>query len=619
MIRTDLQSLLQEIRDAKKRLDPHLKKRQELIQHTAGRHYRNSEGFKQATPENLGYCYKSFVKPQLLFGRPAARVQAGSPIYAETADALELACNYWAKEINFKAVADEVLDDAFVGFGLTLTGVCPDPSFHGQGLGAVYDNFEQVPNYPFCIRVDPRCAILDARAKSLDECRIIGHTYEQDHEDVTLDQRNDPEAAASTKPSGDERTDAGGRDTAAFANEGNREGERRRITIHEVYLPEHKLLVAIAELGDGAAAGVILRQEEFFGPDEGPFTLWGLDTVAGELVPLSPLVALWDSYLEVNAHAKAAARSAETHKKLGIFQPSAKEDADRIQRASSGDMVPVKDPASVRDFEIGGASVQQIQYLDVRTQRLEKAIGFGGAQQGVAGKQTATGESIANQNSDLRIDRMRDRVADSISSVYRKVAWYFFHDSSLGSFDLQAQNEQTGAMEPARLIAGPWDGGMVDGAYVPPEPQSDFTDYQFEIDASSMVKTDDALEQKRAQDEFAMCLQLFQMGMPINWRRVIDRLGDKMGTRDLSSIILLDQAGQVIPLDPYAQGPQMLGQQPGGKPNPASSIQKPPSSGFPRTQGKGMSTMSPSNGLPGMLGAAQRAPMQGAGMLARAG
>ena len=50
----------------------------------------------------------------------------------------------------------------------------------------------------------------------------------------------------------------------------------------------------------GAESGVILRQAPFWGPDEGPYSLWGLETVPGEMIPISPGFA-------VVVHASAAA------------------------------------------------------------------------------------------------------------------------------------------------------------------------------------------------------------------------------------------------------------------------------------------------------------------------
>lgn len=581
MIATDLQSLLAEIRDAQAKLKPHIKQMTEIIRHTAGRHFRAGEGSKpQPTPENYAYTFKSFVKPQLLFGRPVAKVVPNSPLYAETAKAIELGINAWAKEIDLKGVLEEVLDDVFAGFGVTHVGLTRHPHYHGAGLPAVEGDFEMQPMYPFCVRVAPEDFIFDARARNVREARVIGHSFRQDLDDVLADDRNDPEALAKLAAvGGGEPNREPGEDPGSkpFGVLRQNEAERRRVTIYEVYLPEHGLSLAIAELSTGkeANAGVVLRQEPYYGPDEGPYTVWGLDSVSGEPVPLSPLTALWDEFLEVCEHSKTTAESARTHKKLGIFEPAGAEDAKRIVAARAGTMVPVKSVQSVKDFEIGGASANQIEFIEWCRGRLERNLGFGPAQQGVAGKQTATGEQIAAANSDLRIDRMRDHVATGLSSVYRKAAWFFMNSTDIPPQEVSLPDDNTGQVVPATYFPGPWEGGIVRGQYIPPEIPSDFTDYHFEIDPSSMVKTDSALEMKRAQDELALCQLMAGMGVPINWRRVIDRYGDKSGTKDLSRIILLDQGMMpALPPDPLAAPtPAMarLGPQPGMKPAAAQS------------------------------------------------
>lgn len=549
MIATDTRSLMREIVASRKKMDQFLVTRREMIRRYAGARYREDAADVPRSPENYPFAYKQFVKPQILFGTPSCSVNPRTRAeHANAAEGLEAAINYWAKETAWKQTMDEVIDDAFFGFGITKTGIAPRGHYSGAGLGAVYGDFEQRPNYPHAVRISPQNFVVDVEASSLRRARLIGHFFERDKDDVLADETYDPAAASRLAESRRERLDQN--QTYATPKREDADPQHEPVTLIELYLPEHGLLMTLGELGGEDA--VILRHEEYFGPDEGPYDLWGLEIVAGELVPISPLQALWDEFVEVQEHSRAAAESAACHKKFGVYAPGAREDANRIQQVANGGLVMVADPQAVNDMELGGVSDQQINYIQFLRERFERNLGFGDAQRGIAGSKTATAEQLAQSNSDLRIDRMKDRVRDSLLSVYRKVGWYFHNDPTIGRIPMLVTDQTTGQQVPAVFVAGPWMGGYVTvpgrgAVFLPPQDESEMVDFDLDIDDRTMSKVNDALEQKRAQDELALAFQLLQMGMPVNLTRVLDRYGEAFNTRQFSKVILLQ-----TPLDPLA-------------------------------------------------------------------
>jgi hypothetical protein len=573
MLSTDPKMLMAEIRDAKTRIADHITQRVTMIKTFAGPHYRGGEGAK--IPDNYPYAYKTFIKPQLLYGRPSVTVTPSLEISdAPIAEAIEAAVNAWGKSDSVKEVLDEVVDDTFFGFGMTKVcladGAGYNPAYPERTNGIVIE------------LVSPENIIIDARAKRRRQVRIIGHQYERDLDDVKLDERYDADVTAAL-PDTMTRDSAG--DGEAFPFEGN--AERKRVRMYEIYLPEQKRIITLAERGEDDA--VTLRDEQYHGPANvlGPYDLWGLESVAGELFPISPIQALWDEFEELNEHSKAAARSAESHKKIGVYSLANKSDATTIMKTEHGQMAGVQDPSSVKDFEIGGASEQQTNWIMFLREKFDRNLGLGDAQRGVAADRTATGEQIADANSDLRVDSMRDRIGQSVKSLYSKVAWYFYHETSIAPIDLTVRNAQTGMPEEATFISGPWDGGFVDNQFIPPQDEPPFEQLRFDVDVRSMTKTDDAIEQKRAQDEVQLCIELHGMGFPINWRRMLDRYGSAFNQRDYSKIILLDQQGLMIPPDPLAAPPGMAQQmlQGGGGKGPGAGAGPGAGSGAPRLFG----------------------------------
>jgi len=519
-------------------------KRAEMIRRFAGPHYRQ-DNQDAKSPENYPFAYKQFVSPQLLFGVPQCTVRAANSVAdAALADAFQLALNAWAKETSVLGTLEEALDDSFFGYGITCVGVEGRGYYRAGGLEAVQGDFESVPNYPYCVRIDPRDFFILPPATNLRRVRMMGHRFERDLDELEGDDTFDQEQVARLHDT--PKTSPAPND--AFDNQqyDPTQPEHRRITLYQVYLPEQGRIITVAETGrpqsEGMGAdGVILRNERYFGPDEGPYDLWGLDSVPGEAIPISPLVALWDEFLEVNEHSKAASRAAATHKRVGIYGAGSVADAKRVHEARAGEWVAVNDPASFKDVETGGVTESQYRFVQFVRDRFDRNLGFTDAQRGqIKANTTATQAQIANSNSDLRVMKMQERVRGVIASIYRKVAWYFFHDGSIEPMTLEQTDPISGAKIGGTFMPGPWYGGYVAGVWVPPNNPGDWTDYNLEINPKTMGKQDDALLQKRAQDELALVGNLAGMFGPqaINWRRVLNRYGEAMGERDYAEIVL---------------------------------------------------------------------------------
>lgn len=579
-----------EISTARTHIAKFLTKRADLIAKLQGRYYRDDVA-PEAEPENYAFTWKSFIEPQLCYGIPSCSIE---PLRAaadrDLAEGLKQQVNAWATETDWKQSLREITSDTIFGFGVSKVTVVPRGDYNAGGLAAVDGDFQQRPNYPAAVRVDPRDFFIDPQARTFNKARFIGHTYERDLEDVQADQRLDPELVKSLV-SPDVVEPLGGTDV----NPDDRDAtDRKRLTLFELYLPEHGKMLTLCRTQSGSTSGslTILRNEDYFGPDEGPYTLWGLSTVTGELIPISPIQALWDGFNEINIHARAAGVDANTFKQLGLYDINQAEDAKKINAANNGELVGVSNAAGVKTVQIGGTSEGRLDWITYLRNRMEDQLGFTDAQRGAANSKTATANQIAANNSDIRIDAFRDIFRDCVVSVYRKVAWYFWHDPSIGQ--LESLDPKTGRS--MTFVAGPWDGGYVKNQWVDPEPQRDFTDVNLAIEARSMQKVDDALEQKRAQDFFVAAQTLAGVVGPqnINWRGVVDDYGEAFNRKDLSKRIFIDQFGQAIAPDPLSMPPHVAGQ-----PNPDAQAQ-PGSNPMPQTPAPSMATPG-GVGIPGLM------------------
>lgn len=566
MLSTEPKDLLKYVNAGFSFMKQFLVKRKELIRSMAGPHYR-ADNDSTKTPENYAFSYKQFVHPQMLFGDPQCKFKSAHTTNdAYLADAMTVAVNRWSLETGLVEQLDAVVDDSFVGYGIVKIGLRQVGWYKGEGLSAVQGDFEQATNEPFVVRIDPRDFFCDPEGSAWTQKRFFGDRFERDLDDVKMDDTYD-EAARNEliEKAREARSNVDPFDNQKYiaADE-----DRKRIVLYDIYLPEHGKIITIAELGsqEGESRnGVKLREEQWFGPDEGCYYILGLETVPGEPIPTSPLIAMWDEFLEINEHSRAGAKAAESFKRIGVFSPAAKEDAERIQKAKPGDMVPVADPNAVKDFEIGGASDKQLNFLQFLRNKFESQLGFTDAQRGKAGSNvTATAAQIAGQSADLRVQKMQDRLRRFIQKIYRGVAWYMWHADGIKPMQLAIEDPNTGEKQYGEMQFGQWNGGFVNGQWVPPNDPGNFTDYNLDVSPKTMTKQDDAIEIAQAQQDIELAMkvtQIFQNPGVVNWRALIDALGNARGERDYSSIFFSPMFAQQLGPGAPNTGMQMPQQQ----------------------------------------------------------
>jgi hypothetical protein len=543
-----------EIDNAVAWLKPNHAKRDEMIKRYAGAHYRSDIEVPRAdhSPENYPYAYHEFVKPQVLHGLPRCTARpVRSPEDMQTAEGLELAGNHWALETGAKEVFDEASSDAFFGWGVTKVAIDSRGDYNAGGQTAVAGDFENVPNFPYCVRIDPHYFIVDPEAKSFSKARFIGHCFERDLDDVQSDPRYPAELTSQLTESDRDYLPSG---IVPGVPNNDRSGLRKRLWLWELWIREHGKILTLCD-GGGTEGVTIIREETYFGPDEGPYTVWKLNRVPGELIPISSILALWDQFIELNTHRLDASDSAKTHKRIAVYDKANEDDADTIEKAANGALVGVTNANGIKDFELGGCSEYQLKTVEWLRDSYDRNLGFTDAQRGLATDTTATAADIANSSSNVRIAGQQDRIKDSVTDVFRKVLWYFFNDPTISPLELTYRDPMTGMEHPATFYPGPTNGGLWhDSTFIDTGPELDYLDFRIEVDGESMGKKDDAIDQKRAQDELSLTFDLSNVIGPqmINWRRAIDRYGNAFGVRELSSIILIDPS--LLP-DPWAMQP----------------------------------------------------------------
>lgn len=574
-------NLTRELCDAQTYRDNHLVSITQIVKRMAGGYYRKAspDSAIDATPENYPFAYRAFVAPQICYQAPSVTVEATrSVVDVPTADGLTLAQNYWITATDFEDQLARTVDDALFGFGVMLTTVEAYGDHGGMGMAMVDGDTQLRPMWPACKRLSPRNTIWDPLADSETEARFSGHSYERDLDDLVAqaeqDETWDSGAVAQLQAI---PQDAEQDDKAAFPRGvATRSAKRMVVKLHQIYVPEWKKIYTLAEQTQGGE-GLIIRTQDYFGPDDGPYSLFGIYQVPDNLIPLSVLVATFEQFLEVQTHAMKAADDAASFKQIGVGRADAGKDAETVKDAKNGDFVKLQQGKDgVATVTMGGASAEQLNYLGVSRDRYDRVLGFSDSQRGVPNSDTATSNSIANSSSDLRIGYMRKQIAKCTQRVLAKVLWYFYH---LDAVRIKIMGRDKGGNQ----VEGIFQGGQWNGGYVqtpqgpvwqePDNPDTDFTSFSLRINVDSMYKQDDPIVQKRAQDELNLGLQMLQMGLPVNIRFFLDNYGHAFNQVEFSKRALLDQGNMgVVPPDAVAASyPQQPQAQSAQQPAPSAS------------------------------------------------
>jgi hypothetical protein len=599
LIALDPAGLVLEIEAAKKLRAEHLKNTVELVRRYVGNYYRTRQRGKPV-PENMIFSYIAGTLPKIIFDNPEVSVSAKQVITAKpVARAMREALNAWIKEVDLRQELEAVALDMLLGFGVMMHGIEARGDFAADPEWGVQERMHLQALVPFLIRVEPSSFFMDSQAKSFHQCRILGREFQRDLEDMQQDPRYDQDTVGRLTAEGSE--DPRNRGQQNFPN--TRDGHlRKRVTLYEVYLPEHRKIATIAM--NSAGEGLWVRPPSpYRGPNDGPYVLFGVYGVPDCPYPLSPIAAMAEQFMELNAHASAAASEAATHKKLVIVNSNNPTMKAEVHAAPSGSVVAIPNFSAqdLANVELGGTSETRLKYLMLLKDRCDRVIGASDAQRGKAAGVTATEAQIADANGDAREDFINLKYRDGVKRSLRGVGWYMFYDPSV-VMPVSVEDPQSGQQSEGVFL-----GGMQPG-----QEEMSWPDFFLEIEPHSMKRVDPAVQQQQATAMIGIAVQIAPMIVQfpfINWRSILDDLGEANNIPDYANRILnqqglaMIQAGTAFgmlpgmpqqgvengmpPAQPPGMNPGLM--QPGGMfPRAGASQGMPPGLPGPGMQGGGL-------------------------------
>lgn len=421
------------VRNANTLLTPHRTARRRMVTQYTGANWSASSS-THARPINLMEMAATTYLRHVAPSRPKVLIE---PLHSRetlrpVCSTLESAVDHVLGEIRLDRTVERWVLEAL--FSLSVVKVGLENAGYVELLGT-----EHEIGTPFVDNVDLDDFVLDMTAHRWDQLQFVGDCWTIPF-DLAMDmgifrgQWRRVAEGASGVPA--ENTVDGTRRTSTLGGShraGPLSNEMKIVRCWTVFLPfENRVVKYIANetgeiVGDGPWS-----DDDWNGPDEGPYHALMFGTVPGNIMPLPPMANLADMDEFINRTARKIMRQTDRSKTISVYRAGAEDDATRIRDAEDGEMVRSDDPASTREAKFGGADPLAVAWM-VQLRSLFSYLGgnldsLGGLS---ATADTATQEKLISEGSSLRVVDMQRRASEAVRGVVRQVAWYIWNDPVL--------------------------------------------------------------------------------------------------------------------------------------------------------------------------------------------
>lgn len=425
----DIPRLCQSVYSARLTLKRYREEMREMIRESVGRHW-SDEGTPYSVPLNLISTYQSIMSRRLVPGNPRAMLSTWDKKSKAAVAAMESWVNPEIENMHFGETLRRIVTSSLFSVGIGKVSLAmPADSAH--------KNWNLAVGQPYYDEVLLDDAVWDVHAARVEECGYQGHQYRVPI-DVVKDSKLYTKVRNRLQPSpnpqfnreGDERLGVMGRSYYS-----DREEYDDFVTLHEIYLPRHRLVVTLAE--DDISGGSTgrpngaepLRVVDWVGPDCGPYHFLFLgNSVPGNLMPSAPIQNLVDLHRSVNHILRKLIRQAERQKEVTVVGGGNTEDANRLTASSDGDAVRQDNSDAVQPKSWGGPNPQNFTLMGSLQQMFSWSAGNLDMLGGLSPQsKTATQDEMLNAAAGSLLAAMQERTVDHSRSVLEAMCWYWWN------------------------------------------------------------------------------------------------------------------------------------------------------------------------------------------------
>lgn len=518
----------------------------DAIQQYVGSHYGNNQAIHEV-PINLIELAVNIYGRQLSARNPRVLVTTKMPGLGPTADSLGVSVNKLIEEINLRKTIRRWVRNAFFGLAIVKVGITGHESYQG----AYHDTGQP---YADVVDIDDWCHDMTVRrweqtafrcnhyTMPLEVARNSPHFIKKYREQLTADEHY------PYTELGDNRLDNISRgittDPDAYYD---------IVHLWDYYLPHEKLVFT---LPDGENEELVLRIQEWEGPEEGMYRRLDFTEVPGQAMPLPP-AALWvDMHELANKLFRKLSQEATDAKTIIAARLAALEDAQRVIEASDCEVVPMDDPAGLKALTFNGVNQSTLAFTILVRDLFSY---FGGNLDALGGlspqSETLGQDQILAMNASRRLSDMQDNVTSAVKEVCKDLAWYRWHDPI-----------HTEMLE-KQITPG---GISVKQRWGPEERIGRWHDFAFDVNPYSMADQTPATRLRTLMTVLGQVIlplgeELMRQGRSINMDELIDIFANYADLPELKQVI----GYSALPGQEQQEG----GQQEGGR-RPASTTRR---------------------------------------------
>jgi len=489
-----------------------------FIKEFVGQYYSKQAGLSGDEPINLIFhTIRSWV-PNLVMQNPTNEITTVYTPQKFYGELLALALNQGQRDRGLKQVLRAWIISALFGWGIVKTGIAASGEMLQFGdsnidPGQIYTKLVDLDDFvldPLCVDIN-ESSFIGSRARI--PRQILLDTDGYDH-DLVMQL---PKSKFNQRQVED--ISKAGTDTQSMVS------MQDLVDVIELFVPKANALVTIPDPLQIKFENY-LRLVDYYGPEEGPYTLLSFTPpVPNNPFPVSPVSLWYDIHKMANRVFKKIMEQSDRQKDVLLYNPAQVDEAQDILDAKDGDAIASTNPKEVVVQSYGG----QNRNNEIMLQELQIWYNYisgnpdqmGGNIPTLArGKETATRSQILQANANITIEDARDILYDKTSEISKKEAWYLHTDPLI---DLPL----------TKRIAG---GQQIQLRLTPEQRQGDFLKFTFNICTKSMSRLDPAIKSRRII-EFATnlipalmnsAMIATQMGVQFNIQKAITELAKEL-------------------------------------------------------------------------------------------
>lgn len=417
--------LLDMVDQSRKKLDDVRSSRRKLLERAKGSEWFPSE---ERTPINQMAQQEWALVQHLAGGDPKALVVPGASGMEMTAYQQTLALNATAQRVNLRRKFRRLVQDALYGIGICRIGMVRGRDIPLREIAPSLDEEGEVGLGQLELQViSLESWVHDCQADSLEEREFCGHAYWVAKEDIDSYlpgvKREDLEVEEKRW------IDEHGQEMAGAISRGidgdGQGGFRDKYWLWDLWIPRENVIVTTPVNGTGQIANV----RPWRSRPGGPYLFLYYRELPDQAIPISIQADLALVHDSLNSTFRKLIDQTREAKTVLGFKPGHEGDAENVRDALSRQIVQMRDPTSVQEFNFNGPD-QSLLGMLLQTRELASIIGGNTDILAGLGAQapTATQEQMVSQTAGGKVALHEVDTADFQVEVFEAIRWYLYHE-----------------------------------------------------------------------------------------------------------------------------------------------------------------------------------------------